>query len=165
MTATTPSSPAPLTFTVNGSPVRVAVEPDTPLLYVLRNDLGLKGTRFGCGLGQCGACMVIVDGVARSSCDLAVSAVAGRTVTTIEGLARGDELHPLQRAIVDEGAAQCGYCLSGMIVSAAALLDAEPAASDERVRQALAANLCRCGVHPRVLRAIRRVAGAGRVGA
>jgi nicotinate dehydrogenase subunit A len=164
MTAAEPTPIAAVAFTVNGAAVRVSVEPETPLLYVLRNDLGLKGTRFGCGLGQCGACMVIVDGEARSSCDLAVSAVAGRAVTTIEGLARGKELHPLQRAIVDEGAAQCGYCLSGMIMSAAALLETEPAADDERVRQALETNLCRCGAHPRVLRAIRRVVDAGRSG-
>lgn len=143
---------------VNGSPRRVEAAPETPLLYVLRNELRLKGTRFGCGLGQCGACTVIVDGKAVQSCDVPVSAVAGKQVTTIEALSEGGRLHPLQQAFIDEQAAQCGYCASGIIMSAKALLDARPGASDEQVREALAGNLCRCGTHSRILRAIRRVA-------
>jgi nicotinate dehydrogenase subunit A len=143
---------------VNGSPCRVEAAPETPLLYVLRNELRLKGTRFGCGLGQCGACTVIVDGKAVQSCDVPVSAVAGKQVTTIEALSEGGRLHPLQQAFIDEQAAQCGYCASGIIMSAKALLDAHPGASDEQVREALAGNLCRCGTHSRILRAIRRVA-------
>jgi nicotinate dehydrogenase subunit A len=143
---------------VNGSARRVEAAPETPLLYVLRNELKLKGTRFGCGLGQCGACTVIVDGKAVQSCDVPVSAVAGKQVTTIEALSEGGCLHPLQQAFIDEQAAQCGYCASGIIMSAKALLDARPGASDEQVREALAGNLCRCGTHSRILRAIRRVA-------
>jgi nicotinate dehydrogenase subunit A len=143
---------------VNGIPRRVEAAPETPLLYVLRNELRLKGTRFGCGLGQCGACTVIVDGKAVQSCDVPVSAVAGKQVTTIEALSEGGRLHPLQQAFIDEQAAQCGYCASGIIMSAKALLDACPGASDEQVREALAGNLCRCGTHSRILRAIRRVA-------
>jgi nicotinate dehydrogenase subunit A len=143
---------------VNGSPCRVEAAPETPLLYVLRNELRLKGTRFGCGLGQCGACTVIVDGKAVQSCDVPVSAVAGKQVTTIEALSEGGRLHPLQQAFIDEQAAQCGYCASGIIMSAKALLDVHPGASDEQVREALAGNLCRCGTHSRILRAIRRVA-------
>lgn len=144
---------------VNGRPCSVEAEPETPLLYVLRNELKLKGTRFGCGLGQCGACTVIVDGAAVQSCDVPVSAVAGKRVTTIEALAEDGRLHPLQQAFIDEQAAQCGYCASGIIMSAKALLDAHPAATDQQVREALAGNLCRCGTHSRILRAIRRVAG------
>jgi len=143
---------------VNGSLSRVEAEAETPLLYVLRNELKLKGTRFGCGLGQCGACTVIVDGAAVQSCDVPVSAVAGKRVTTIEALSEGGRLHPLQQAFIDEQAAQCGYCASGIIMTAKALLDAHPRASDQQVREALAGNLCRCGTHSRILRAIRRVA-------
>jgi aerobic-type carbon monoxide dehydrogenase small subunit (CoxS/CutS family) len=143
---------------VNGSQHRVEAEPETPLLYVLRNELKLKGTRFGCGLGQCGACTVIVDGAAVQSCDVPVSAVSGKRVTTIESLSEGGRLHPLQQAFIDEQAAQCGYCASGIIMSAKALLDAHPGASDQQVREALVGNLCRCGTHSRILRAIRRVA-------
>jgi nicotinate dehydrogenase subunit A len=143
---------------VNGIPRRVEAAPETPLLYVLRNELRLKGTRFGCGLGQCGACTVIVDGKAVQSCDVPVSAVAGKQVITIEALSEGGRLHPLLQAFIDEQAAQCGYCASGIIMSAKALLDACPGASDEQVREALAGNLCRCGTHSRILRAIRRVA-------
>ena len=145
---------------VNGRSCRIEAEPETPLLYVLRNELKLKGTRFGCGLGQCGACTVIVDGVAVQSCDVPVSAVAGKRVTTIEALSENGRLHPLQQAFIDEQAAQCGYCASGIIMSAKALLDARPGATDGQVRDALAGNLCRCGTHTRILRAIRRVADA-----
>lgn len=145
---------------VNGRSCRIEAEPETPLLYVLRNELKLKGTRFGCGLGQCGACTVIVDGVAVQSCDVPVSAAAGKRVTTIEALSENGRLHPLQQAFIDEQAAQCGYCASGIIMSAKALLDAQPGATDGQVREALAGNLCRCGTHTRILRAIRRVADA-----
>ncbi|HEY9447719.1 MAG TPA: (2Fe-2S)-binding protein [Burkholderiales bacterium] len=148
-----------LDLIVNGRSRRIEAEPETPLLYVLRNELKLKGTRFGCGLGQCGACTVIVDGVAVQSCDVPVSAVTGKRVTTIESLSENGKLHPLQQAFIDEQAAQCGYCASGIIMTTKALLDAEPHPSDEQVRAALARNLCRCGTHSRILRAIRRVAG------
>lgn len=141
---------------VNGTDHRVEADPETPLLYVLRNDLHLKGARYGCGLGQCGACTVIVDGKAAQSCDMPVSAAAGMSVVTIEHLAQNGELHPLQAAFIGEQAAQCGYCLSGIIMSAKALLDASPCPSDDEIRKALERNLCRCGTHQRILRAIRR---------
>jgi len=147
---------------VNGRTHRIAADPETPLLYVLRNDLKLKGARFGCGTGLCGACTVIVDGKAVQSCDLPVSAAAGKRITTIEGLASNDALHPLQQAFVDEQAGQCGYCLSGIVMAAKALLDANPGAGDAEIRAALKGNLCRCGTHHRILRAIRRAAGAPR---
>lgn len=148
-----------LTIHVNGASCTVEADPETPLLYVLRNDLQLKGARYGCGLGQCGACTVIVDGRAVQSCDVPVSAVAGKSVITIESLAADGKLHPLQQAFVDEQAAQCGYCVSGIIMSAKALLDAHPRPSEAQIREALEHNLCRCGTHQRILRAIRRAAG------
>lgn len=147
-----------LTINVNGAPHAVDADEEAPLLYVLRNDLKLKGTRFGCGLAQCGACMVIIDGKAVPSCDISVSAAVGKAITTIEGIGGDGRLHPLQQAFIDEQAAQCGYCISGMIMTAKALLDANPRASDAEIREALARNLCRCGTHQRILRAIRRVA-------
>jgi nicotinate dehydrogenase subunit A len=147
-----------LTINVNGTPRPVDADAETPLLYVLRNDLKLKGARFGCGLGQCGSCLVIIDGKAVPSCDIPVSAVAGKAVTTIEGIGSGDRLHPLQQAFIDEQAAQCGYCISGIIMAAKALLDANPRPSDDEINAALARNLCRCGTHQRILRAIRRAA-------
>jgi nicotinate dehydrogenase subunit A len=147
-----------LNLHVNGADRAVEAEPETPLLYVLRNDLGLKGARFGCGLGQCGACTVIVDGKAVQSCDIPVSAAAGKTIVTIEHLARDGKLHPLQEAFIGEQAAQCGYCLSGIIMSAKALLDANPQPDDAAIRKALERHLCRCGTHQRILRAIRRAA-------
>ena len=150
-----------LSLTVNGAPRETTADPETPLLYVLRNDLKLKGARYGCGLGQCGACTVIIDGEAVQSCDVPVSAVAGKTITTIEGIGTPDAPHPLQRAFVGEQAAQCGYCLSGIIMSAKALLDRNPAPSESEIREALAGNLCRCGTHARILRAIRAVAAGG----
>ena len=150
---------------VNGVEHAVAVDPEAPLLYVLRNDLGLVGTRFGCGLGLCGACMVIVDGRARPSCDLPVSAVVGREVTTVEGLARDGALDPLQQAMIDEGAGQCGFCVAGILMTARVLLDDQPDADDATVRAALDDNLCRCGIHDRVLRAVRRVQAQGRADA
>ncbi len=149
-------------FAVNGRRASVVVDPRTPLLYVLRNDLGLKGTRFGCGTGQCGTCTVMVDGRPQTSCDLPVSAVAGRHVTTVEGLANGDRLDPLQQAFIDEGAGQCGYCLSGILVSAAALLESNPQPTDQEVRAALDGHICRCGAHTRIVRAVRRAAEGAR---
>lgn len=150
-----------LTITVNGSSHPVAAAAETPLLYVLRNDLKLKGTRFGCGTGLCGACMVVIDGKAVPSCDVPVSAVAGKAITTIEGLGDIGHPHPLQQAFIDEQAAQCGYCASGIIMSAKALLDTNPRPTDAEVREALAHNLCRCGTHQRILRAIQRAAKGG----
>jgi nicotinate dehydrogenase subunit A len=152
----------PITLNVNGVNHEVTAEAETPLLYVLRNDLKLKGTRFGCGAGLCGACTVIVDGAAVQSCDVPVSAAAGKSVTTIEGLGTLERPHPLQRAFIEEQAGQCGFCLTGIIMSAKALLDAKPKASDAEIRAALARNLCRCGTHHRILRAIRRAAGEGK---
>ena len=147
-----------LVINVNGVDRDVDAEPETPLLYVLRNDLKLKGTRFGCGLGQCGACTVIVDGKAVQSCDVPVSAMAGKSITTIEGIGSAEALHPLQRAFLAHQAGQCGYCLSGIIMSAKALLDANPTASDSQICDALDGNLCRCGTHTRILKAIRTAA-------
>ena len=146
------------TLTVNGRTHTVAAEPETALLYVLRNDLKLKGARFGCGMGQCGACTVLVDGKPVQSCDFPLSAAAGKSVTTIEGLARNGKLHPLQRAFIEEQAAQCGYCATGIIMSAKALLDTNPRPTEADIRAALKGNLCRCGTHYRILRAIRRAA-------
>ena len=146
---------------VNGARREVAAEPETPLLYVLRNDLDLKGARYGCGLGLCGACTVIVDGKAVQSCDVPVSAMEGKKITTIEGIGTAAEPHPLQKAFIAEQAAQCGYCVSGIIMSAKALLDAKPAPTEEELRVALERNLCRCGTHTRILRAIRSCASRG----
>ena len=143
---------------VNGSAREVAADPETPLLYVLRNDFDLKGARYGCGAGFCGACTIIVDGKAVQSCDVPVSAVAGKQITTIEGIGTANKPHPLQRAFVARQAAQCGYCVSGIIMSAKALLDATPAPTDAQIREALAQNLCRCGTHTRILRAVRDAA-------
>lgn len=143
-------------LTVNGARHRVRAQDDTPLLYVLRNDLELNGAKFGCGLGQCGACTVIVDGEAVRSCSLPVALAVGKKITTIEGLGTIDKPHPVQKAFIDEQAAQCGYCINGMVMSATALLQRNPAAGDSEVRQALAGNLCRCGTHTRILRAIAR---------
>jgi nicotinate dehydrogenase subunit A len=153
-----------IALNVNGQTKNVEAEPETPLLYVLRNDLQLKGARFGCGTGHCGACTVIIDGKAVQSCDLPVSAAAGKAVTTIESLAANGTLHPLQQAFLDEQAAQCGYCVSGIIMTAKALLDANPLADDAAIRNALNGNLCRCGTHHRILRAVRRVASGNSTG-
>ena len=143
---------------VNGRRHNVAADPETPLLYVLRNELRLKGARFGCGLGQCGACAVLVDGKPVQSCDLPVSAAAGKSIITIEGLVADGKLHPLQQAFITEQAAQCGYCLSGIVMTAKALLEANPRPTEAEIRTALKGNLCRCGTHQRILRAIRRAA-------
>jgi nicotinate dehydrogenase subunit A len=152
-----------ITLDVNGQRHEVGAEPETPLLYVLRNDLKLKGARFGCGLGQCGACTVLVDGKPVQSCDLPLSAAAGKPITTIEGLAANGKPHPLQQAFIDEQAAQCGYCVTGIIMTAKALLDANPHPSDAEIREALKGNLCRCGTHQRILRAIHRAAEQSKV--
>lgn len=145
-------------FEVNGERRSVAADPDTPLLYVLRNDLGLVGSRYGCGSGQCGACFVIVDGKAMPSCDAPLWSVAGKSVTTVEGLSKGGALHPVQKALLAEQAAQCGYCTSGIAVTAAAFLSQNPNPSEQEVRAALDRNLCRCGAHNRVVRAVLRAA-------
>jgi nicotinate dehydrogenase subunit A len=141
---------------VNGARRRVSAQGDTPLLYVLRNDLELNGAKFGCGLGQCGACTVILDGEAVRSCQLPVASAVGKKITTIEGLGTIDRPHPVQKAFIDEQAAQCGYCINGMVMAATALLQRKPTAGDAEVRQALAGNLCRCGTHARILRAVAR---------
>lgn len=145
-------------ITVNGRALDVTADGETPLLYVLRNDAGCKGVRYGCGLGQCGTCMVIIDGKPVQSCDVPVSAVAGKSITTVEGIGSAEKPHPLQAAFVEEQAAQCGYCTTGIIMSAKVLLDANPSPSDIEIKQALAKNLCRCGTHLRIVRAIKRAA-------
>jgi nicotinate dehydrogenase subunit A len=147
---------------VNGVSHSVPAEPDTPLLYVLRNDLELNGAKFGCGLAQCGACTVLIDGKAVRSCVTPISAVAASEITTIEGLGSIDKPHPLQQAFIEEQAAQCGYCVNGMIMAAKELLDRVPHPSESEVRAALAANLCRCGTHNRIVRAVLRAARADR---
>jgi len=147
-----------IALTVNGELRRLSVGPDAPLLYVLRNDLGLNGPKYGCGLGECGACMVLVDGVAARSCVIPVEGVAGRRVTTLEGLGTREALHPVQQAFIDAQAAQCGYCLNGMIISTVALLRRLPGPTDEQVREALSHNLCRCGTHVEIMQAVRRAA-------
>ena len=150
---------APIELTVNGSDVTLDVHPDTPLLSVLRGPLGLTGPRFGCGLGMCGACFVIMDGQVVPSCDTPVWSAAGRTIVTVEGLAPGDELHPVQQALLDEQAAQCGYCLNGMIIATKALLLRSPRPSQDEVMEALRHHLCRCGAHVEIMRAALRAAG------
>lgn len=147
-----------ITLNVNGQTREVAADADTPLLYALRNDLALNGAKFGCGLAQCGACTVTVDGAAVRSCVTPIGSLGGKTITTLEGIGSLEKLHPLQKAFIAEQAAQCGYCTSGMIMSAKALLDSNRNASDAEIRQAMAGNLCRCGSHPRIVRAIKRAA-------
>jgi nicotinate dehydrogenase subunit A len=144
---------------VNGGSRQVSVD-DTamPLLYALRDDLELHGPRFGCGLGQCGACTVIIDGKAVRSCITPVSAVEGKAITTLEGLGSPEKPHPIQQAFIDEQAIQCGYCINGMIMQSAAFLDSNPDPSEEEIRAALADNLCRCGTHIRIVRAVQRAA-------
>jgi nicotinate dehydrogenase subunit A len=147
-----------LHLTVNGASRTVACEPDAPLLDVLRHGLGLAGPRFGCGLGLCGACFVLIDGQARSCCDFPAWAAEGRQVTTVEGLMDGETLGAVQRAFVNEQAAQCGYCTSGMVVRAVALLRGNPSPSEQEVREALDGNLCRCGAHGRIVGAVMKAA-------
>jgi len=146
------------TLKINGSEHTVTVDPETPLLFVLNDDLGLRGPRFGCGMAQCGACTVILDGKVMRSCVTPVGSVGKGSITTLEGLGPQEKLHPIQQAFVDEGAAQCGFCLSGVILTAKATLDAKPNASDEEIRDALAGILCRCFAHIRMMRAIRKYA-------
>jgi len=148
-----------LMLDVNGRRLAVDAAPDTPLLYVLRNDLALDGPKFGCGMAQCGACTVHIDGAAVRSCITPVSAVGGKEVTTIEGLGSLQKPHPLQAAFVAEQAGQCGYCLNGMVMSAAALLRQNPKPDNGEIRAALNGNLCRCGSHMRIMRAVKRAAG------
>lgn len=145
-----------IAFTLNGRPARVEAHPDQTLLDVLRNTLGLRAARLGCGLGQCGACTVLLDDHAVSSCDAPMWSVAGKRVTTLEGLGTHDAPHPLQAAFIQEQALQCGYCTSGLLMAAAALLKRIPHPSEDDIKQALEGNLCRCGVHNRVVRAIRK---------
>ena len=149
---------------VNGVPRSVTAEPDTPLLYVLRNDFELNGAKYGCGLSQCGACIVLIDGQAVRSCVTPISALEKSEITTIEGLGTIDKPHVLQQAFIEEQAAQCGYCTNGMIMSAKELLDRNPRPSEPDVRAALTSNLCRCGTHNRIIRAVLRAAQAnGRI--
>jgi isoquinoline 1-oxidoreductase subunit alpha len=148
---------ARIAFELNGAPVEVDVQPETPLLWVLRDHLQLTGTKYGCGIAQCGACTVHLDGEAIRSCTQPLSSVAGRKVTTIEGLSQ-DRSHPVQRAFIAEQVPQCGYCQSGQIMSAAALLSRSPAPNDEDIDAAMSGNLCRCGTYPRIRRAIKRAA-------
>ncbi len=152
-----------ISLKVNGRVHTLDVDPGTPLLYVLGDELGLRGPKFGCGLAQCGACTVLLRGRAIRSCVTPLSAVGRDEVTTLEGLGTPEKPHPLQQAFMDEEAAQCGFCLSGVILTAKALLDEKPAASDQEIRQALAGILCRCFVHGRMLRAIRRYADRKKV--
>jgi nicotinate dehydrogenase subunit A len=143
---------------VNRRPHALAVPRDAPLLNILRNDLGLNGPKYGCGLGECGACTVLVDGIEARSCVIPVGGVEGRAITTLEGLAEGEALHPVQQAFIDCQAAQCGYCLNGMIVSTVALLKRFPQPTEQQARDALAHNLCRCGTHLEILQAVQRAA-------
>jgi nicotinate dehydrogenase subunit A len=145
-------------LTVNGREHDVSADPDTPLLYVLRDELALNGAKFGCGLGQCGACTVMVDGKAAFSCVTPILLLEGKQVTTVEGLGTLDNPGPMQRAFMEEQAAQCGYCIPGMMMRAQALLQNNPLVSDADIRAALQPNLCRCGTHMRILRAVKRAA-------
>ena len=150
---------ARISLKVNGKTQVVETDPETPLLYVLRDDLKLNGPKFGCGLSQCGACTVIMDGKAVRSCATEVKAAANRPVTTLEGLGSVKKMHPIQKAFLDEQALQCGYCINGMIMTTKALLDANPKPTDAQIKEALAGNLCRCGTHTRILRAVKRASG------
>lgn len=149
-----------VSFTVNGTLRSVKVrDPEQPLLYALRNTIGLTGPKFGCGLGQCGACTVLLDQTPLRSCITPLSAVAGKSITTIEGLGTPDKPHPVQAAFIAEQAAQCGYCANGMVMTSAALLAANPTPSETEIKDALSANLCRCGTHVRIVRAVMRASG------
>jgi nicotinate dehydrogenase subunit A len=151
-----------ISLKVNGKLHTLEIDPATPLLFVLADELGLRGPKFGCGMAQCGACTVIVRGQAVRSCVMPLSAVGKDEVTTLEGIGTPEKPHPIQQAFIDEGAAQCGFCLSGVILTAKAVLDEKPAASDDEIREALGSVLCRCFVHVRMLRAIRKYADARR---
>ena len=150
---------AKISLRVNGKSQTVDADPDMPLLYALRNDLQLNGPKFGCGLGQCGSCTVIIGGNAIRSCQMAVKDLGNRAVTTIEGLGTTKKMHKIQQAFVDEQAVQCGYCINGMIMTTKALLDKTPKPNDTQIKEALAGNLCRCGTHIRILRAVKRASG------
>jgi nicotinate dehydrogenase subunit A len=150
---------AKVSLKVNGKTHVVDTDPDTPLLYVLRDDLKLNGPKFGCGLAQCGSCTVIMDGNAIRSCVTPVKAASNHPVTTLEGLGSTKKLHPIQKAFIDEQALQCGYCINGMIMTAKAFLDKNPKPTDSQIKEALAGNLCRCGTHTRILRAVKRASG------
>lgn len=154
----TPGRNVPLRLHVNGRVREVEAPPDAPLLAVLRNDLGLNGPKYGCGLGECGACTVLVDGVAARSCVIPAGGVEGREITTLEGLGSLEAPHPVQQAFIDAQAAQCGYCLNGMILATVALLARHPRPTDAQARDALSHNLCRCGTHVEILRAVQRAA-------
>jgi aerobic-type carbon monoxide dehydrogenase small subunit (CoxS/CutS family) len=145
---------------INGKTHEINAEPSTPLLYVLRNDLALHGAKFGCGLGQCGACTVHVDGRAIFSCLLPIAALEGRAITTLEGLVKDGKPSKVQQAFIDEQAAQCGYCIAGMVMRAEALLSATPHPSEEEIRRGMRSNLCRCGTHAAIMRAVKRAAAA-----
>ena len=149
-----------LVINVNGERHVVQAAPDTPLLYVLRNELGLNSPQFGCGLEQCGSCRVLLGSRAAETCKLPVSEAAGVAITTLEGLGTLEAPHSIQRAFIEEQAAQCGYCINGMMISTAALLHEHPQPTDAQIREALDANLCRCGAHPRIIRAVKRAAAA-----
>jgi len=150
-----------ITLNVNGNDHAIDASPDSMLLYALRNDLKLHGPKFGCGLSECGACTVIMDGSAIRSCVMPLSVVAGHKITTLEGLGSIDKPHPLQQAFIDEQAVQCGYCINGMIMTAKALLDSNPKPSRDDIKHALNGNLCRCGTHMRIVRAVERAAKQG----
>ena len=150
---------AKFTLRVNGKSQAVDADPEMPLLYALRNDLQLNGPKFGCGLAQCGACTVIMDGVAIRSCVTPVATAQNKAVTTLEGLGNTKKMHKIQQAFVDEQAVQCGYCINGMIMTAKALLDKNPKPTDSQIKEALAGNLCRCGTHLRIVRAVKRASG------
>ena len=150
---------AKMTLRVNGKTQTIDAEPDMPLLYALRNDLQLNGPKFGCGLAQCGACTVIMGGNAIRSCVTQVSAAQKRAIVTLEGLGSTKKMHKIQQAFVDEQALQCGYCVNGMIMTTKALLDKNPKPTDGQIKEALAGNLCRCGTHIRILRAVKRASG------
>jgi nicotinate dehydrogenase subunit A len=152
----------PITLRVNGAEKRIEADPAAPLLGILRNTLGLTGSHFGCGVNQCGACNVLIDGQAVAACDTPLWAAAGKDITTVEGLGTPERPHPLQQAFLAEQAAQCGYCLSGILISAAALLRRTPDPSEAQVRTALDRNLCRCGAHNRIVRAVLRAAKEAR---
>ncbi|QBK04272.1 (2Fe-2S)-binding protein [Hylemonella gracilis] len=151
-------APPPLRLRVNGAVHEVGAAPTAPLLAVLRNDLGLNGPKYGCGLGECGACTVLIDGVAARACVIPAGGVVGREITSLEGLGTRAMPHPVQRAFIDEQAAQCGYCLNGMVMMAAALLARDPCADEAAIRRELSGNLCRCGTHVEIVRAVLRAA-------
>jgi nicotinate dehydrogenase subunit A len=152
-----------LTLKVNGRSHKVTIDPSTPLLYVLRNQLELNGPKYGCGLQQCGACMVLLDGKAQPSCMISAKSAKGHAITTLEGIARDKQtLHPVQEAFVKEQAAQCGYCLNGMVISAVSLLNENPNPNDKEIREGLQRNVCRCGTHSRIIKAVKRAAAVNK---